>query len=228
MSRNLADLTFRIVSTSGFSSSDWRLWVTRHGDVYLSARATAKMVKVSFHVSGMGRYAFTSEHGAPSGQPDRLMCRWRLPGIPESGSGKYARLAWLQFPADYLSGGLGLPLTSRITVPAGEAAQATFVEVCLAHDPPEAVALHVPSSPDRGLLLATLDPKGRTVFCHWYHGPTDASDFNVPASHGMPGYRFLRYEPVQPDRPIRFMTIPTPSDGNAFVVTEVGGCNDAT
>lgn len=73
MAKNIADLRFAIKNSSGLVSSIWRLWATRHGDVYLATRSMAKIEKFSFHKSGICRSAFTNEHGTPQTMTDRVM-----------------------------------------------------------------------------------------------------------------------------------------------------------
>lgn len=54
-------IRFAVGSPDGVSSNSWRLWVGREGDVYLACRDNFQNMKVSLHVSGRWRMAFTEE-----------------------------------------------------------------------------------------------------------------------------------------------------------------------
>jgi hypothetical protein len=54
-------IRFAVGSPDGVSSNSWRLWVGRQGDVYLACRDNFQNMKVSLHVSGRWRMAFTEE-----------------------------------------------------------------------------------------------------------------------------------------------------------------------
>lgn len=52
---------FAVGSPHGLSSNSWRFWTTRTGDAYLACRDNFQNMKVSLHVSGRWRMAFTEE-----------------------------------------------------------------------------------------------------------------------------------------------------------------------
>ena len=52
---------FAIGSPLGVSSNAWRVWASKHGDVYLTCRDNFREAKVSLHTSGRWRMGFTSE-----------------------------------------------------------------------------------------------------------------------------------------------------------------------
>lgn len=227
MSKNAADLSFRITSPLGLFSGEWRLWATRHSDVYLASREQAKDLKVSFHQSGVCRYAYTKEANVPAVLPDRLMTRWRRPPPQQRGSNLYTRLAWLAFPTDYLSRGKVAPRLGSKHVPAAPFGQATYVEVCLSPDSLEHIRGALPNRSDLRVELHAPLGSGESLWVFSYHGEWQGEDFRVPASHGLTGYRFSRIETEQPHRPIRFTMLPPPKDGEALQITEFGGCRDA-
>src|SRR5687768_16171068 len=103
MGRNRLNLRFGVRRTNGFVSSVWRLWITNAGDVYLSTRSMASIVKYSFHVSGICRRAFAAEHGTPVTMADRLIYRWRRAPTASAGAGHGSRVLWLAVPTDFLS-----------------------------------------------------------------------------------------------------------------------------
>lgn len=52
---------FAVGSPYGLTSNAWRVWSSNAGDVYIACRDNFKTSKVSLHVSGRWRMAFTSE-----------------------------------------------------------------------------------------------------------------------------------------------------------------------
>jgi len=45
----------------GLTSNAWRIWATKHGDVYIACRDNFNETKVSLHASGRWRMGFTTE-----------------------------------------------------------------------------------------------------------------------------------------------------------------------
>jgi hypothetical protein len=139
MSKNLADLRFTIRSPAGQVSATWKLWVTRHGDVYLATRPMASIEKYSFHKSGICRSAFTRERGAPGTMSDRAMIRWRRLPTPPAGEGRAACVAWLIFPTDYLSKPSDLDNREVVWVDAAPAGEATHIQISFTREPLDSV-----------------------------------------------------------------------------------------
>lgn len=54
-------IRFAVGDPEGLTSNSWRFWTTQHGDAYLACRDNFNNVKVSLHVSGRWRMAFTEE-----------------------------------------------------------------------------------------------------------------------------------------------------------------------
>lgn len=52
---------FAVGPPDGLTSNSWRLWVGKKGDIYLKCRDNFREAKVSLHVSGRWRFAYTSE-----------------------------------------------------------------------------------------------------------------------------------------------------------------------
>jgi hypothetical protein len=96
-------LRFGIQRPDGYTSSIWNLFTSPHGDVYLASRQTAGVHKVSFHKSGICRYAFTTEHGIPDGMKDRVMLKWRRASTPPARSGRASMVFWAGVPTSFLS-----------------------------------------------------------------------------------------------------------------------------
>lgn len=227
MARNIADLRFVVGGPTWGYSSIWRYWITRNGDIYLAQRGTARHFKVSFHRSGICRYAFTEQHGRPASMGDRLMHRWQRPDIPAAGSGKFARLAWLALPTDYLSLRTVTGITESIIFPPANSGAATFIETGLTNDPELEIANAMGQGNDRGIASFAVAFNETAPFVRWYHGAWENKDLTMPASHGRPAYRFLASEAVHRDRPIRLTMQQPTKDKDALLITELGGCEDA-
>ena len=227
MAKNVADLRFAVSNQSLGRSAIWRLWITRHGDLYLATRGTASHIKVSFHRSGICRYAFTKKHGAAPSMPDRVMQRWARPPVPKPDTNSFARLAWLAVPTDYLSRGPNSALSTATTVPPAQPGSATFVEIGLTRDSRQTIDAGTGKGLDRGILLHSLIFEDVAAFVRWYHGDWKNNDLRVPASHGLPAYRFMATERTEVQRPIRITLQADVQDGDALLVTELGGCLDA-
>jgi hypothetical protein len=98
-------IRFAVGSPDGMSSNSWRLWATRQGDVYLACRDNFQNMKVSLHVSGRWRMAFTEEAVRKdptlvSGGADRAWEVWDEP--PERPFGAVAAFR-LMFLTDELA-----------------------------------------------------------------------------------------------------------------------------
>lgn len=58
---------FAVGSPDGLTSNSWRMWTTKHGDIYVACRDNFKQAKVSLHASGRWRMGFTTEALAKDG-----------------------------------------------------------------------------------------------------------------------------------------------------------------
>jgi len=54
-------IRFAVGPPYGRTSNAWRLWTTKHGDVYVACRDNFKEAKVSLHAKGRWRMGFTTE-----------------------------------------------------------------------------------------------------------------------------------------------------------------------
>jgi hypothetical protein len=222
MAKNIADLRFVVRSPGAFVSSVWRLWVTRHGDAYLASRQLAKILKLSLHRSGICRSAFTSEHGTPASMPDRLIFKWRRKSIPSVGSGDGTRVVWLGIPTDYLSFRPDLDLTEHVCVPSAPSGGATYFEIVFTAEPQDAVELAFSTTGNRNLLLYAWLPEGHGLFICWYHADWVNEDLRMPGN-GVADLIFSAADPLRTGRPVRLTMGLPPKDGDAMVITELGG-----
>lgn len=200
--------------------------MTRHGDAYLASRQLAKIHKLSLHRSGICRSAFTSEHGTPASMPDRLMYKWQRNSIPPVGSGRGSRVVWIGIPTDYLSFRPDVDLTGHACVPPAPAGGATYFEVVFTAEPEQVVERSFASMPGRNLLLYAPTPDGHGLFLCWYHAEWQNQDLRMPGE-GVPDLVFSAADPLRTGRPVRLTMGKPPKDGDALVVTELGGYADS-
>ena len=84
-------LRFAVGTPTEYRSAVWRLWV-QGNDIYLAARTTVSLIKLSLHRSGTWRLAWTESSGIRARHSaDRVEERWERP--PEFRSG------WTQGPS---------------------------------------------------------------------------------------------------------------------------------
>ena len=100
---------------------------------------------------------------------------------------------------------------------------ATLIELGLCTASPEAVRAAMPDTPTAGLGLCSALTTESSIFVRWLHANWENRDINMPASHGMPAYRFCADESEQPSRPFRLKMHSNPKDGDALQITEIGG-----
>ena len=223
MGKNLFDLRFVIEGEDGFRSSQWRLWITSPGDVYLTTRRMGGIQKYIFHQSGICRSAFTKEHGAPNAMSDRAMFKWKRVQTPLAGAGGTSRVAWIAFPSDFLSR-LTAPTTKTAQIAAAPPGGATYLELAYTFES-EAFVVSAFQGNQRRLHSYIVLPSGEAFFISSYHSDWENKDLNSPAGAGsvFPNLLFSANDPLNTGRPVRLLFGPMPKDGDALVLQELGG-----
>jgi len=81
---------------------------------------------------------------------------------------------------------------------------------------------------DRHLLSYTQLPSGEAFFVSYYHADWENKDLRSPGpkSSRYPNLLFSANDPGDTGRPIRIRFGPTPKDGDALVLRELGGYED--
>jgi hypothetical protein len=223
MAKNLTDVRFAIRGSSGQVSSTWRLWVTRHGDVYLATRSMAAIEKYSFHKSGICRSAFTSQASTPGTMADRAMFKWRRLATPEVGKDGGARVAWLIFPTDCLSSTFDSDDKPVRWIEAAPAGGATHVELAFTFESQERTARTFAEKQERKLLAYKGLPCGEAIFLNYFHGGWENCDLNIPGDGRTADLVFSSQDPYATGRPMRIRLGRPPADGDALVLVELGG-----
>ena len=223
--RNLLDLRFGIRTAEGLESSLWRLWIARAGDVYLAVRSHAGVSKYSFHRSGICRSAFTAEHGTPRAMTDRAMFKWRRSPTPPRGVGTASRVAWLIFPTDFLSRPRPHKPGDVLWIPAAPANHAAHLELCYTSETQDAVVRAFEKAGHHRLVSFTDLTDGDAFFMSCSYGRLEPATLVSPAARGsvFPDLLFSPDDPTNSGRPIRIILGPTPKDGDALVLFELGG-----
>lgn len=223
MAKNLADLRFAVRSPSGQVSSIWRLWATRHGDVYLATRKMAMIEKYSFHKSGICRSAFTTEHGTPKTMTDRAIFKWNRLPTPAAGKGQASRVAWMGFPTDYLSRPSNSNVKGVTWIEAAPTGGATYIEFFFTRESRESIEMAFRERQERYLLVCVELPSGEVFSGSYYHGDWENKDLKIPGNGKVSDLLFSQHDPYDTGRPIRIRFGPSPSDGDDLVLQELGG-----
>ncbi len=223
MSKNLINLRFAIRSSLGQVSCVWRLWATRHGDVYLATSRMGGIEKYSFHKSGICRSAFTNEHGTPNSLTDRAMFKWKRMATPATGEGRISRVAWLGFPTDYLSKTSDSGTKNVTWIEAAPTGGATYVEFGFTWESQEFVEKAFCERQERSLLMYIVLPSGEALLGSYYHADWENNDLSSPGNGEGPDLVFSQHDPYNTGKPIRIRFGPIPSDGDALVLQELGG-----
>jgi len=216
LAKGIANLRFAVAEPTIGSSSVWRLWATRHGDVYLATYNLAGVTKFSFHRSGICRNAFTREHGPGRSMTDRVMHRWHRGFVPGPGSGQFCRLCWISYPTDYLSRGAQRGLEKSVHIPPAAAGRTTFVEVGLCKDSRGSIEAEMKNATNAGVVLHSHLIEETNVLVRWYHGGWDNRDLRMEPSHGTQGDPFRASELRRPDEPTHGSNGCHPEDGEAI------------
>lgn len=221
--KNVANLRFGIKREDDFISSIWRLWATKHGDVYVTTKGQSGIHKYSFHQSGICRSAFTSEHGTPKTMGDRLMHKWKRSPTPNTGSNNYSRLAWIAFPTNYLSRQIQDERKKVNWVKAAPKNDATYLELAITSESEKHIKKNINS--DRCLLLYAPLTNNDALIVMYSYGEWENNDLNSPAAPEsiFPDLLFSENDPEDTGRPIRILFGPEPSDNDALILQELGG-----
>jgi len=224
MTRNLFDLRFGVKREDGYISNIWRLWITLPGDIYLTTRGMGGIEKYSFHKSGICRSAFTKEHETPITMRDRAMFKWVRAETPPMNSGRASRVAWIAFPTDYLSRITESSEKEILWIPAASLGGATYLELCFTLDL-ENTILSAFQNNGRHLLSYIVLPSREAFFLIFYHADWENKDLRSPSAKGsvFPNLLFSANDPKDTGRPIRIRFGPTPKDGDALQLQELGG-----
>lgn len=224
MSKNIFDLRFGIKRPDGYTSSVWRLWSTRHGDVYLAVRRMAGIEKYSFHRSGLCRSAFTKEYGRPAKLSDRVVHKWRRSPTPPTVE-RAARVALIAFPTDFLSRDVRQDRKQVTWIDAAPCGGATYVELGFSRGPEVEVRDLLAKGGNRSLLSFAPLPSGETLLLTFYYADWDNRELRSPAAPEsvFPDLLFSPDDPDDTGRPIRILFGPKPADGGAVVLRELGG-----
>lgn len=223
MGKNVANLRLRIKREDGFVSSIWRLWATKHGDVYLTTKGMGGIHKYSFHKSGICRSAFTSEHGIPQKMSDRAINKWKRSPTPEVGTNNYSRLAWIAFPTNYLSRETKEERKKVTWIDAAPENCATYLEIAITSETEKYIKKKI--NPDRNLILYSHLIDNEALMVMYSYGEWENKDLNSPAAPEsvFPDLLFSEKDPNDTGRPVRIILGPIPSDNDALILQELGG-----
>ena len=223
MSNFLLDLSFGVKRSDGYVSDIWRASTTRLGDVHLATSSIAGVEEYRFNKSGMCRSAHSGAGAAPAALRDRAGFRWRRAATPPRGSGRAARVAWIAFPTDYLSKPTHEDDGEILWIAAAPERGATYVEFAFAAEPEQGIRGVLEIMRDRTLVRCAALPHGETLVIFCYHADWDDKDLRVPGHGVVADVLFSADDPLASGRPLRHRLGPTPRDGEAVLLLEMGG-----
>lgn len=223
MSNFLLDLSFGVKRSDGYVSDVWHASTTRVGDVHLATRSISGAEEYRFNKSGMCRSVHSGADAAPAALRDRAGFRWRRAATPPHGSGRAARVAWIAFPTDYLSKPTLEDDGEILWIAAAPERGATYVEFAFAAEPEFGIRGVLEIMRDRTLVRCAALPHGETLVIFCYHADWDNKDLRVPGHGVVADVLFSADDPLASGRPLRHRLGPTPKDGEAVLLLEMGG-----
>jgi hypothetical protein len=223
LAKNIANLRFSVRNIDGYTSNVWRLWSTKHGDVYVTTTSQAGIHKYSFHQSGICRSAFTAEHGTPKNMTDRLIHKWVRTPTPLKESNKYSRLAWIAIPTNFLSQRIDNTRKKISWVDAAPINNAVYIELVITSDSEENIKNKMHEN-NKILLFSPL-VNGDSLLVFYYYGEWDNKELNSPPAKDsiFPELLFSENDPNNTGRPIRILMATQPCDNEAICIQELGG-----
>lgn len=224
MSKNLLDLRFAVRRNDGYTSSLWRLWISRKGDVYLSSSKHGGVIKFSFHKSGRCRKAFTSDYGTPKKLNERAMYKWWRAKTEKKGSGKASRIAWIGFPTNYLSREIDLGNKDITWIKSAPKDKATFIQLAFTKEDERTVTALLNGNKQKVIKYINL-PFGEAFIIFYGYDDWENNDLKSPAAEDsiFPDLIFSEEDPKNTGRPVRIEISPMPKDGDCVIITELGG-----
>ena len=223
MSDHLLDFRFGIRRPDGYVSDIWRASTTRRGDFQLGTRSILSDEQYSFNQSGICCSAHGRTDIAPAALRDRAGFKWRRAATPPRGSGRAARVAWISFPTDYLSKPTLADDGAIFWIEAAPARGATYVEIAYAAESESGIRNVLDIVQDRTLVCSSCLPNGETLVIFCYYADWENNDLRVPGNGVVADILFSADDPLATGRPLRYRFGPSPKDGEAMLLLEIGG-----
>jgi hypothetical protein len=215
------EVRFAVGSPGGPRSDDRRLWVNKN-DVYMCHRGTGGMFKMSFHQSGICRWAMTEQYRR--GEPGPGIKRWRRDPTPPGGSDVASGAISIVIPTDYLSTALGPPTKPVRWIPPAPPGDATVLELIFTNEARARIEELFAVGGRKHVFECIRLPRGDNVVLAWEHTGHDNQPIRVPARNEGSELLFSPRDPHNTGRPVRmeFCTKSGPN-GIPMVFGEVGG-----
>ncbi|MCB1936954.1 MAG: hypothetical protein KDF59_13545 [Nitrosomonas sp.] len=190
----------------------------------MAIRSHAGISKYSFHKSGICRSAFTREHGKPEKLNDRAMFKWKRNLTPSIGSDA-VRAALLAFPTDYLSRETKSESKKVTWIEAAPEGKATFVELAYTLDSETEVKSKISYRGERKLISYSKLPDETALLVMRSYDEWENKDIKSPTTEEsvFPNLVFSAKDEKNTGRPVRIIFGPTPKDGDALILQELGG-----
>jgi hypothetical protein len=185
----------------------------------------AGITKYSFHAGGICRSAFTAQHGTPATLSDRATMKWKRHRTPPACSGKAAMLARIAFPTNFLSRLADEDNKPVVWIPAAQPGKAAILEVIYTADT-KADLIEAAAPTGRHVLEYAQLPNGENLAAVSCCAEWDRPELSSPVGDSgsiFPDLLFSADDPDDTGRPVRFLWGPTPNDGDALELEELGG-----
>jgi hypothetical protein len=223
MSKNHFDLRYGILRPDGYTFSVWRLWITKHSDVYLAAKSMAGIAKYSFHASGICRSAITKERS--STDKDRLMFRWkRNPSPPPENTEAVICVARIAYPTNFLSSPTNEGGKNISWIQAAQENHATILEFSFTRDTELSIRKVLENAKERVLFQYMQLPNLKeSLMVTYINESWDNKDLRITSASSETGDLIASaQDPEKTGRPIKLVYGPTPLDGDFAMVAELG------
>ncbi len=155
---------FAVINKNGQSSNSWRVWVGRHGDVYIASRDHMRnQLKISLHSSGQQQTAFTVESSLEVTEGNRFFNRWKKPQMAPSFSLLFPSWA-LGLTKEVREANSGIWNGNEIFIEGADSPKATVVSFIFADEQVACVRGNIPTL--QVAALATQPGKNLLVVAH--------------------------------------------------------------
>lgn len=218
-------IRFAVGTADGPRSCSWKL-ESQGEEAYLLQRNLGRVNKISFHSSGLCRWALIE---SPKSGADRLMLKWKRRPIPEPGLLRGTLLISLVFPTNLLSTALSDRPGSILWIDPAPPGQAVQIDVFLTREARADVAAAFAATAERQLLAFGSLRDGTGLGIASYRVACGPVELISPRNSKLPGQVFgdlifSELDTKQTGRPVRILLMPSPPDPfEAPIAWELGG-----
>ena len=227
--KNKAELRFGVkkIGPVDTISCVWKIFTTRKGDVYLATRSFMKIIKFSFHQSGISKYAYTKEVWGDKAE-DKAVASWKRGAMPSKEKGRALLLAMIAMPTNLLSDDSHKNKKQVNWLEAAPNGKVTIIEISLTHETKEVAIDCLSTLPERTLFYYQNITKDSALIITYFHCEWDKDYPNMEATGkgDIPEeIIFSDDDPNNTGRPLRAVLLHPfpPKDGTPAYIHDIGG-----